>query len=89
MKRIALAAATLLAAFAAQAQIYQWQDENNKTVISDRPPLGKVKGERQIEAEAPAAAGANGKTLADRSLALVREGRTSLAEAVRISVDAE
>ncbi|WP_291984765.1 DUF4124 domain-containing protein [Candidatus Accumulibacter sp. ACC007] len=68
MKRIALAAATLLAAFAAQAQIYQWQDENNKTVISDRPPLGKVKGERQIEAEAPAAAGGNGKTLADREM---------------------
>ena len=30
-----------------------------------------------------------GKTLADRSLALVRAGKTSLAEAVRISVDAE
>lgn len=30
-----------------------------------------------------------GRTLADRSLALVREGKTSLAEAVRISVDAE
>lgn len=30
-----------------------------------------------------------GKTLADRSLALVRENKTSLAEAVRISVDAE
>ena len=30
-----------------------------------------------------------GQTLADRSLALVREGKTSLAEAVRISVDAE
>ncbi len=30
-----------------------------------------------------------GQTLADRSLALVREGKTSLAEAMRISVDAE
>jgi MSHA biogenesis protein MshE len=30
-----------------------------------------------------------GRTLADRSLALVREGKTSLAEAVRISVDTE
>lgn len=30
-----------------------------------------------------------GKTLADRSLAMVRESKTSLAEAVRISVDAE
>jgi MSHA biogenesis protein MshE len=30
-----------------------------------------------------------GQTLADRSLALVREGKTSLSEAVRISVDAE
>jgi hypothetical protein len=39
--------------FAAQAQIYQWQDENNKTVISDRPPVGKVKGPRQIDADAP------------------------------------
>jgi hypothetical protein len=68
MKRIALAAATLLAAFAAQAQIYQWQDENNKTVISDRPPLGKVKGARQIEADAPPEGGASGKTLADREM---------------------
>jgi MSHA biogenesis protein MshE len=30
-----------------------------------------------------------GRTLADRSLAMVREGKTSLAEAVRISVDTE
>jgi hypothetical protein len=68
MKRIALAAATLLAAFAAQAQIYQWQDENNKTVMSDRPPLGKVKGARQIEADAPPEGGTSGKTLADREM---------------------
>ena len=30
-----------------------------------------------------------GKTLADRSMDLVREGKTSLAEAVRVSVNAE
>jgi len=68
MKRLALVAATLLAAFVAQAQIYQWQDENNKTVISDRPPSGKVTGARQIEADTPAESGASGKTLADREM---------------------
>ncbi len=77
MKRIALAAATLLAAFAAQAQIYQWLDENNKTVISDRPPLGKVKGARQIEADAPPESGASGKTLADREMAFRKREKES------------
>ncbi|MBL8396213.1 MAG: DUF4124 domain-containing protein [Candidatus Accumulibacter sp.] len=67
MKRFILAAATLSAVIAAQAQIYQWQDENNKTVISDRPPPGTVRPQRKIEAAAPPAT-ASGKTLADREM---------------------
>jgi hypothetical protein len=55
-------------AFAAQAQIYQWQDENNRTVISDMPPTGKARQQRKIEAETPAANATAGKTLADREL---------------------
>lgn len=68
MKRIAIAAAMLFATCSAQAQIYQWQDENNKTVISDRPPVGKVRQPRQIAAEAAAPGDDTGKTLADREM---------------------
>ena len=68
MRHFALAAAALFAAMAADAQIYQWRDENNKTVISDRPPIGKVRQQKTVEAEAPAANGEAGKTLADRDM---------------------
>lgn len=68
MKRIALAAALLPAAFAAVAQIYQWQDENNKTVISDRPPVGKGVQPRLLDGQPPVAGGAAAKTLADREM---------------------
>ena len=68
MKRSLLTAASLLFAIAAQAQIYQWQDENNRTVISDMPPTGKVRQQRKIEAETPAANATADKTAADREL---------------------
>jgi hypothetical protein len=78
MNRFAVVAASLLATFAAQAQIYQWQDQNNRTVMSDRPPVNPVRQPRTINAEAAPAdpsvapavapAGATGKTLADREL---------------------
>ncbi|WP_186407616.1 DUF4124 domain-containing protein [Candidatus Accumulibacter aalborgensis] len=68
MRRFALLATALIAAFAAEAQIYKWQDENNKTVISDRPPAGKVRQQTQIDAEAPAAGSETGKTFADREM---------------------
>jgi uncharacterized protein (DUF3084 family) len=77
MKRIAPAAAMLLAAFAAQAQIYQWQDENNTTVISDRPPPGSVTGARKIEADAPPASEASDQTLADREMAFRKRQKES------------
>ena len=58
----------MLFALAAQAQIYQWQDENNRTVISDLPPSGKVRQQRKIETETPAANASTGKTMADREM---------------------
>ena len=67
MKRFALAAVILSTAIAAHGQIYQWQDERNKTVISDRPPTGQVRQQRTLEAAPPASSEA-GKTLADRDM---------------------
>jgi hypothetical protein len=37
-------------------------------VISDRPPTGKVRQQRKIEAETPAANATAGKTAADREM---------------------
>ena len=68
MKRFVLTAALLCIVAAAQAQIYKWQDQNNRTVISDRPPTGVVRKPRTIEAEAPPAAADAGKTMADREM---------------------
>ncbi len=68
MKRFVLTAGMLLAALAAQAQIYQWQDENNRTVVSDRPPTGKVRQQRTLEADSPVPSAEAGKTAADREM---------------------
>lgn len=67
MKRFALATVTVLVSIAAHGQIYQWQDERNRTVISDRPPTGQVRQQRTVEAAAPPSTEA-GKTLADRDM---------------------
>ena len=67
MKRFVFATLTLSVAIAAQGQIYQWQDERNRTVISDRPPTGQVRQQRTVEAAAPPSTEA-GKTLADRDM---------------------
>lgn len=68
MKRFAIAVAALLATTAVNAQIYQWKDENGKTVISDKPPVGGARSSRKIESEAPAASAAPQKTTADREM---------------------
>lgn len=68
MKRFAIAVAALLATTAVNAQIYQWKDENGKTVISDKPPTGGARASRKIESEAPAANAAPQKTTADREM---------------------
>ncbi len=59
----------------AQAQVYQWKDENGRTVVSDTPPPGKYKAQRHqgaatstvapASASAPAAAP---KTGADKEM---------------------
>lgn len=46
----------LLVAGLCQAQIYQWKDENGKTVFSDKPPVGQKRPSRTIEAPPPSAA---------------------------------
>ncbi len=69
MKRITFAAALFAATAAVQAQIYQWQDANNKTVISDRPPpTSSARQQRKFAAEMPETAAANGSTQADREM---------------------
>ncbi len=69
MNRIALAVAALFATSVANAQIYQWKDENGKTVISDKPPVGgTARPSRKIEAEAPAAKPVPQKSIADREM---------------------
>jgi uncharacterized protein (DUF3084 family) len=45
--------AVLCVALPANAQIYQWKDQNGKTVISDKPPNGSVQQKRQIDSGAP------------------------------------
>lgn len=65
MKSIPLAAAALIFATAVNAQIFQWKDENGKTIISDKPPSGNVSQQRKIASDSPAA---TQKTSADREL---------------------
>lgn len=69
MKRFAIAIAALLATTAVNAQIYQWKDENGKTVISDKPPVGgAARASRKIDVEAPAQNATPQKTTADRDM---------------------
>ena len=58
MKRFVLLLAATFIASSASAQIYQWKDENGRTVISDKPPVGQVRAQRKGEAgiQGPAAA---------------------------------
>lgn len=68
MKRIAIAIAALLVTTMANAQIYQWKDENGKTVVSDKPPTGDTRPSRKIETGAPVPSAAPQKTMADREM---------------------
>ena len=68
MKRFALTVAALLAATVVNAQIYQWKDENGKTIISDKPPVGFARQQRKIETDPSVASASPQKTAADREL---------------------
>lgn len=70
MKRFAytLAVTALFAAASVNAQVYQWKDENGKTIYSDKPPIGAPSQQQKIHTPSPAASPATQKTLADRDL---------------------
>jgi type IV secretory pathway VirB10-like protein len=68
MKRLTLAVAALLVITAVNAEIYQWKDENGKTIISDKPPVGAARLPLKVEKDAPAANAASQKTPADREM---------------------
>ncbi len=70
MKRFVftLAVTALFAAAGVNAQVYQWTDENGKTIYSDKPPIGAPGQPQKIHTPSPAASSATQKTLADRDL---------------------
>lgn len=68
MKRIAPALAVILFSSTTSAQIYQWKDENGKTVISDKPPAGQVLQQKKIDTESTPPTTAIQKSAADREL---------------------
>ncbi len=68
MRRFALLLAALFLAPSAGAQIYQWKDENGKTVISDKPPVGYVRQQKTIDSDTQAQSGQKQKSLADREM---------------------
>ena len=69
MKRFVFAVALLVASAAVGAQIYQWQDANKKTVISDRPPpINSARQQKTFAAETPESTAGNSPSLADREM---------------------
>ena len=77
MKRLALTVAALLAAAAANAQIYQWKDANGKTIISDKPPAGNVQQQRKTDSAPPETSTPTQKTAADRELEFRKRQKAS------------
>lgn len=69
MKRATFCLAACLVVTGASAEIYQWKDENGRTVMSDKPPVGAQREVRQIDSAAPASANAAAASSADRELA--------------------
>ncbi len=69
MKRFAITAFAMFFATLAEAQIYQWKDENGKTVMSDIPPAGRVRQQRQLSGESSTTVTPPAqKSVADRDL---------------------
>ncbi len=68
MKRFALTVFALFIASVANAQIYQWKDENGKTFYSDKPPVGNARQQKKIDADAPVSGTSAQKSAADREL---------------------
>lgn len=68
MSRTAFLVLALSLALPAGAQIYQWKDETGKTVISDKPPVGHVRQQRQVSAGTQTTKAAATSSPADREL---------------------
>lgn len=85
MKRIAPALAVLLFTTTTSAQIYQWKDENGKTIISDKPPTGNVIQQKKIDTESSSVAPATQKTAADRELEFRKRQKESKESAEKTS----
>jgi len=68
MKPFALALAALFSATTLYAQVYEWKDENGKTIYSDQAPVGNVRQLRKLDAGSPAAVSTTQKSAADREL---------------------
>ena len=69
MKRFAFTVAFFLISVAANAQIYQWKDENGKTIISDKPPVGATRLQRKTDSPSPSPSNSSPQqSLADREM---------------------
>jgi len=66
----ALLAISLCIALPVTAQVYQWKDENGKTVISDKPPVGQVRDQKKIGNASPSTStnGQKQPSLTDREM---------------------
>ena len=68
MKPFALALAALVTATTLYAQVYEWKDENGKTIYSDQAPVGKVRQLRKLDTGSTSASNPAQKSAADREM---------------------
>ena len=68
MKPFALALAALVTATTLYAQVYEWKDENGKTIYSDQAPVGNVRQLRKLDAGSTSASSPAQKSAADREM---------------------
>ena len=88
MKRFVSVFATLVFTTSATAQIYQWKDESGRTIISDKPPVGHVRQQKQPSSEAPAPTAATGqKSLSDRDMEFRKRQKDAQEKAAKTEKD--
>ena len=68
LTRLTLLAAALFLASSAGAEIYQWKDQNGKTVISDQPPMGQTPAKKISDTGAGDNTSSKQPSLADRDM---------------------
>lgn len=65
------------------ADIYQWKDENGRTVISDKPPAGLVRQSKKIEVISSGASANPSKSIADQELEFRKRHLDSREKAIK------